>query len=374
MPMIRYIFTIFLFVLFGGCAQASAPVKKTANKFIVKKSFIEPSDQFSHSTRLIFAGDTHFHWRISDLQDKNGINFPVLSLQSLFKSADYRILNLETTLTKNGIPFNKKSYIFSSDQKNVQLLKYLGVNTAILGNNHSMDMGPVGLMDTISHLRKAGINSVGAGMNKSRATSPLYFKVGNIKFGILSFSAVGEEMTFSGANRAGVAAPSLKILKRRIKAMKNYTDAIIVSLHWGTEYFVHPNQSQIDLAHKIIDLGATAIIGHHPHIPQGMEVYKDKFIAYSLGNFLFGSVNNRQNHNMVLQLNFNKESKDLTSVSIFPVYGKYRENKNEGVRQLRPIETIDFWKDMIVQCSRLSPTAQNRIRIAEDGTGEFLVR
>lgn len=362
-----------LFCILGLSLSALAQPSQEITSISLKKSITKKGITQSPYTRLLFAGDAHFHWRVKELQQKHSLIFPIQTLRSLFLKSDYRILNLETTLSLEGLPFNKKSYIFSSDKKNVQLLKFLNINTAILGNNHSLDMGAQGLKNTMLELRNARINTVGAGQNYNEATSPLYFTVNDIRFSMLSFSSIGEMMTFSGNSKAGVARPSLDIIHTQIKEMKKYSDVILVSLHWGIEYYVHPTKKQINLAHKIIDMGATAIIGHHPHIPQGLEKYKDGFIAYSLGNFLFGSVNSRQNHNMLLKLNFYKKTKQLHSVSIYPILGRYRDAKDEGIRQLRAKETIGFWKDLIVQSNKLNSTAHHRIKITNDGTGEFLI-
>ena len=320
---------------------------------------------------VLFAGDTHFNWAIATMQSERGALAPVEAVRPLFRAADIRVLNLETSLSDRGRPFTQKHYIFNASPDNTRVLSHLGVDVAILGNNHSMDMGAEGLARTVESLRRVGIASVGAGANDSEAYGPLLLSLGERRVALLSYSAIGTPEMFSAANRPGVAQATGAIVYQVGQATRlaNY---VIVSLHWGSEYYTAPDAAQVALAHRIIDAGAVAVIGHHPHIPQGIERYRNGIICYSLGNFLFGSINQDQEHNLVVRLDFDRERPVLRQVRFFPVFGRYRDGGNEP-RPLGPGAAREFWRTLYVQTRSLSgPTAQD-LRMLPDGSGVLAI-
>ena len=325
------------------------------------KSQIESQNSY---ISLLFAGDTHFNWGVADLQKGEGLLAPVEQIQALFTKVDFRALNLESVLTNKGYPFKGKSYIFHSLSNNVSVLKYLQVDLVILGNNHSMDMGIHGLMDMRTLLAEAGIGTVGAGENSEQALKPYYFQRQGVKkthihkFAILSLSQVGHSGIFSHASRPGVA----KNLKpaRLLKLSREVRP--IVSLHWGREYFLRPSSAQVKLAHKLIEQGASAVIGHHPHIPQAVELYKNGVIFYSLGNFLFGSVNGLQRDNIVAILDYSKAKGTLERVRIIPIQGSYRKNGHK-IRLLNIKEMQAFWKRYYLIIQKHSSNTLERLSV-----------
>ncbi len=158
---------------------------------------------------------------------------------------------------------------------------------ACIANNHVFDYGPDGLFDTISYLDSAGIAHVGAGRNEREAYAPAVFAISGVKVGLLAFYGGGEAPGASGS-KPGVARRELARIRRSISALRDRVGYLVVVLHWGTEKAILPDQGQQSLARSIIDAGADAVIGHHPHVLQGIEVYGKGVIAYSLGNFIFG--------------------------------------------------------------------------------------
>ncbi len=317
---------------------------------------------------VLFAGDTHFEWGVADQQQKGGLISPVRQVAPIFHRADYRILNLETAVTDKGKPYVLKSYIFNTAPENLRLLEYLGLDLALLGNNHAMDMGSEGLSRTVRYLRRAGIASVGAGDDYDAASSPFYFERRGVRFAVVSFSAIGETDIFSSRRRPGVAGVNQRAVLSRVREARREADHVIVSFHWGTEYYAHASASQRSLARNLINAGATAIIGHHPHVPQGVEMYRGGVIAYSIGNFLFGSINEQQTHNMIVQLEVNAKTKTFEGLRIFPVWGVYREEGNR-TRPLSTAEASDFWEDLYVMSMELSPATAKKIQLADDGSG-----
>jgi len=341
--------------------------------FVIQKipqDSVTPSKQLLNKPiDILFAGDTHFEWAISEMQNKNSVNYPVEEVREVFLESDFKILNLETTISNKAKPVNAKSYVFRSDISNAALLNYLGINLAVLGNNHTMDMGLDGLSDTITSLQMQGIPSTGAGLNFNDAISPFYFNLRGTSFAVISYNAIEEKQSTSFDSSSGSATLTPAIYNQ-IARVKKTVDHVIVSAHWGIEYSPRPEKQQIKIAHSMIDSGATAVIGHHPHIPQGIEFYKNGIIAYSLGNFLFGSINHYQTDNFLLKLLFHPEKKIFEGVRIYPITGDYKKFGHK-LSILKSDKSENFWKRFYTQCYELN-SRQLRISIDPRGYGTWL--
>lgn len=160
------------------------------------------------------------------------------------------------------------------------MLTTSSVEAANLANNHSADYGDVSLTDTIKYLNEAGIsNFIG--------TNTAMREINGISVGLVGINALNEEE----AGKLEKAIGSVKSLGAQL---------VIVSMHWGEEKATAPNEQQIELAHKAVDLGADLVIGTHPHVLQGIEKYNGRYIAYSLGNFCFGGNNNPSDKDTVI--------------------------------------------------------------------------
>lgn len=317
-------------------------------------------DDFS----ILSAGDTHFVWGVNDLQKKENPDIPFDDVRELFQKADLSILNLETALTTKGEPLANKSYIFNGDVKNLGVLNDLGLDVAVLGNNHAMDMGQEGILDTIKNLNDAGIKTTGGGKNLHDALEPAVFEVDGLSVSVLSFSNIGKLETFAMSNRAGIAHGRYAV--NAVRSARKKTDLVIVEIHWGDEYETMPDREQIGLARRLILSGADAVIGHHPHIPQSVESYRGGVIIYSLGNFVFGSVTRLQTDNMIAILNFDREKKRLRDVVLQGVTGVYGET-GHIVKRLSPVEARKLWARLYVQTQDLSPATSSRFEILESG-------
>ncbi|MEQ9365686.1 MAG: CapA family protein [Leptospirales bacterium] len=324
--------------------------------------------------KILFAGDTHFQWGVRELQRSAGLMAPVEELVPVFHAADFRVLNLETSISDRGRPFVRKSYIFNTTPENIRVLQNLKLDLALLGNNHSMDMGRAGLRRTLRALRRAGIGSVGSGENSALAPGPFLFSRGGVSFAVLSYSGIGEASTFSTRSRPGVAAMSDKSIYQSVRAARRNADQVIVSLHWGNEYYPRADRKQVRFARALIDAGATAIIGHHPHVPQGIEVYRGRIICYSLGNFLFGSINEDQTHNIVVQLEVDPKRKQIDRARIVPIVGRYRDAGDHRLRKLDPTEARSFWQEFYVLVRDLSRETVKKLQVYPDGSGSISVK
>jgi len=367
-----YAFFSLIFIFYFLSTAINSKEENTKPLYIQKipEDPATPSDILKkRNVSILFSGDTHFEWAIEEMQEKFSFNYPVDDIKSVFLESDFRILNLETTISTQSTPLNSKSYVFRSDPENASLLNFLDLDVAVLANNHVMDMGSAGLDDTISNLHTLGIPSVGAGNNIQDASSPYYFKLRGITYALLSFSSIGDKQLFSTSKNPGVAPLSSHVYKQ-ISAVKKNADHVIISLHWGMEYSPRPEKAQILIARRMIDSGATAVIGHHPHIPQGVEFYKSGVIAYSLGNFLFGSINHYQTDNFIVKLLFHPEFKTLEGLEIFPVSGNYKKMGHK-ISFLNSEQSEKFWKRFYTQCYELNNDKPN-ISIQPDGRGIWL--
>lgn len=210
------------------------------------------------------------------------------SIDSLFASADAVVANLECPATDIESPLNKR-FVFRARPDVLPVLRRHGVTHLNLANNHSIDQGRRGLTDTHRNILHAGMTPLGYGENAAEAARPQLLASSPRHVYMLSSLLVMSENYVSMASRPGVCESSVGVLCDTIAAMRHrcLTACIIVSLHWGTEHTLHPTLPQRADAHRLIDAGADAIIGHHSHTAQDVEVYRGRPIFYSLGNFIF---------------------------------------------------------------------------------------
>lgn len=206
----------------------------------------------------------------------------------LFRSADIAVVNLENPVTTRGTrvpkPFN-----FRMHPRFLPPLRAAGVTVVSIANNHVFDYGREGLFDTFSYLEETGIAYVGAGRDAAHARRPYLFRKHGRSVGILAYYGGGEAPAAT-RRRPGVARRDRAVITEDVRALRKADSSayVVVILHWGVEKASAPEPEQRRFAHALIDAGVDAVIGHHPHVLQGIERYKHGVIAYSLGNLLFG--------------------------------------------------------------------------------------
>ena len=254
-----------------------------------------------------------------EIKNNGETGYPFGGIVETLKNADITIGNLECAISAKGTPLPGKDYTFRAHPNSTRQLTTAGFDIVTLANNHSKDYGAEALIDTLEHLKKAGIVTVGAGKNRTEARE---FKVMTTKdgtrIGFLGYTMVLPRDFLADSKTAGVAWSKEKGLAKDIKAAKASCDILMVQYHWGTEYTVNPNEAQRSLAHKTIDIGADIVIGHHPHWIQEVEFYKDKFIAYSLGNFVF-DMNHRPKVTEGMIVTCEIRNKKITQVHCDPI-------------------------------------------------------
>ncbi|WP_025676987.1 CapA family protein [Paenibacillus polymyxa] len=263
-----------------------APTEKRGTEDVRKSNTVDAN---SPAVTLHFIGDVQFSGKVEQRLEQNGFDFPYQYLGSLFHKDDLTIANLETPVTTNGVGALNKTYVYKSSPKALTAMAAAGVDAVNLANNHILDQGASGLLDTLKYLDEKGIAHAGAGRNAKEAYAPHYFERNGIKIALLGATRVMPEANWNAsAKQPGVAgAYDSTAIVKSIREARNQADLVIVVAHWGKERATALEPHQTELSHAFIDAGADLVIGGHPHVLQGMEQYKGKWIAYSTGNFIF---------------------------------------------------------------------------------------
>jgi len=209
------------------------------------------------------------------------------SIMPIFEQADLVIANLEGPLLDDNKPVPGKCTIRGGTGW-AGVLKKAGIHIVSLANNHIMDHGEPGLISTSSALEKEGVRTVGAGANIVEAGKPLFTEVNGHRIAILArTSVIVDSPSYAGNATPGVAFLDMQELAGSVKEVRKRVDTVVLILHWGIEHYEYPTPDQRKKAKELIETGADLIIGHHPHVVQGCEVFGKGLAAYSLGNFVF---------------------------------------------------------------------------------------
>lgn len=201
-------------------------------------------------------------------------NWPYLKTYQLTRASDITFSNLESPEITN-CPTTNEGMIFCGDYRNIEGLKFAGIDVVSLANNHAGNHGQDGVKETIEHLKTVGIDATGT------VFSNLVIKdVRGLKFAFLGFNDITKD-------QPGVSNVDEEKVKVEITDAKRKAGVVIVAFHWGEEYRDQPDDRQKYLGHLAIDLGADLVIGNHPHWIQPIEIYKGKLITYAHGNFVF---------------------------------------------------------------------------------------
>ena len=218
-----------------------------------------------------------------------GCDYPFAATAIELHKGDIAVGNLETPIAWSGTEFMFKKFRFRADPKCGPALKRAGFSVLTLANNHIMDFGEPALLETLHNLDSNGILSTGAGQNLLAARGKTMLQVKGAKVAFLAYSVTLPVEFFAASDRSGTAPGYPLYYKKDIALAKASSDYVVVSFHWGLEGADMPHLFQVATAHAAIDAGADVVLGHHPHVLQGIERYKKGIIFYSLGNFAFGS-------------------------------------------------------------------------------------
>lgn len=233
---------------------------------------------------LMFGGDVNLSDAFADVVGKD-YKWAFAKMDE-YRQADLAMVNLENPLTRAETRREGKQFNFKADPESVQVLTEGGIDIVNLANNHIMDYEAPGLKETTETLDKAGIRYVGAGQDIKEARRPEIIEVKGQRIAYLGY--YNPEFHAAAPGVAGTNPLIEDQIAEDIKAIRDQVDWIVVNYHWGEELAEYPADWQRDLARFTIDQGADVVVGHHPHVLQGAEIYKGRPIAYSLGNFIFG--------------------------------------------------------------------------------------
>jgi poly-gamma-glutamate capsule biosynthesis protein CapA/YwtB (metallophosphatase superfamily) len=210
---------------------------------------------------------------------------PFAACADLLLDADFTIGNLECVLGRGG-KLAHKAYVFRGAADSPRHLKRY-FTAVSLGNNHAFDFGPEGLVECLDILDRERIGRFGAGRTLAEARKPFVVEKDGLRIAILAANGFRADDYAATDARAGVAPLREADLLADIAAARTTADVVIPYVHWGDELVAEPLEADRAFARKMIEAGAAAVIGGHPHVTQTVDLHRGAPIVYSLGNFVF---------------------------------------------------------------------------------------
>ena len=245
-----------------------------------------------------------------------GYDYPFAVTAAELKQGDLAVGNLEAPIAVRGDEFTGKRFRFKAAPPGAAALKRAGFSVVTLANNHIMDYGEPALLETLHHLDQNGILHPGAGRDLTSARQQALIQVKGARIAFLAYSLTLPKEFYAARGRAGTAPGYQAYFKADIARAKATADYVVVSFHWGTEGAASPRPYQVAAAHAAVDAGADVVLGHHPHVLQGIERYKKGVILYSLGNFAFGSLSRSASRSAIARITLDGE---VTGVELVPL-------------------------------------------------------
>lgn len=266
---------------------------------------------------------------------------PLLRVAPVLRDADIAFVNLETPLTDRG----RHTGAFKTPTSFADALRWAGIDVVSTANNHAMDAEHLGLIDTRDALDRVGIGHVGTGMDLEDARRPHIVERDGIRVAFLGYAQFvnGGAGAFALPDRSGVVPMSPPIIREDIRRVRDQVDYVVVSFHWSIENSQDTHPEDRRFAREVIDAGADVVLGHHPHVPRGVEVYNGKPILYSLGNLIFGHSHDYWVDNYLARLTLTRD-RGITQVEILPTAGRAAQLAQpfllEGEEARRALEDI----------------------------------
>jgi len=255
---------------------------------------------------LVAVGDIMLAGSAKSLLEEKGYAYAFQdpSLAKIISSADVAFANLEYPVVEQSPAYQDKQFTFKGSLTSLAAISQAGFDLLSLANNHTMDYGAEGLDSTIQACKRFHLTSAGAGNSPGEARRLQVITKNGLRYGLLAYSLTYPKEFWASNGNAGTAYGDRKHLAQDIPLAAREVDILIVSFHWGEELNPQPRPYQTALAHMAVDLGATLVLGHHPHIPQPIEIYRGAPIFYSLGNFAFGSLSANTPFSFVAEIRF----------------------------------------------------------------------
>jgi poly-gamma-glutamate capsule biosynthesis protein CapA/YwtB (metallophosphatase superfamily) len=247
----------------------------------------------------------------------------------ILRRADLAVCNLECVISDKGEPWSgtPKAFYFRSDAKNVESLTAAGIGLVSLANNHTLDFGEEALADMLGILEENGIRFAGAGGNEAEARRPAIIDAGG--FGISFFSLTDNEPEWrategeAGTFYLPIDADSLEArgFFRDVEDAGKSSELVVVSVHWGPNWGYSVPDGHIRFAHALVDRGAGLVVGHSPHVFRGIEIYRDRPILYSAGDFIDDYAvdeEERNDESFVFEADIDRKSGRVIGLKLYP--------------------------------------------------------
>ena len=258
------------------------------------------------------------HYGLSFGDREEEARYPLRRAADVLRAADIAFANLETPISDDA----RWSGAFRTPSAFADALAWGGIDVVATANNHALDAEGEGLLDTIHQLSRAGVGHAGTGRDLEDARRPYVLERRGLRVAFLAYAQFVNDggSSFATPDQSGVAPMDPFLIREDIARVRDQADLVLVSFHWGIENSqdVHPGMRAF--AYDILDAGADAILGHHPHMPRGIEVRDGKPIVYSMGNFIFGHSHDYWMDNIAVRLHMGPDG--VTRVDVLPLAGR----------------------------------------------------
>lgn len=350
---------IILVLLISGCnIQNNSDKLSSAQTGSAKPAVAPQLKSYTKEAKMIAVGDILMHLALTRSgynSQKKTYNFDSFfqKVKPIISSGDWAIANLEVPVA--GPQFGYSEFpIFNAPAEIVDALKNAGFDVLTNANNHALDKGEKGVINTIKNIRQRNLPSVGTATSPQEASKILLIKKNDISMAILAytFSTNGIPIP-KGKNYLISMLDEGKIIKDIARARKQGADVVAIALHFGEEYQRQPNANQRKLVNNLVQAGADILIGSHPHVVQPYQIFKvrgkdgrtrTRVAIYSMGNFIAYQLGNYKDLGVIFAVNIRKrfpeKTIEITKVEAIPTYTQnYRLNNNLNFRVL-PIEAV----------------------------------
>jgi gamma-polyglutamate biosynthesis protein CapA len=300
--------------------------------FLVASTWIGRTDEVKdieprkdQKLTMTMVGDVMMGRHVEEVTKRHGADYLFRHVKPYFDASDYVSGNFEHPILKDDVnryEKTEKSIHLRTDMDSIHAVKNAGFTVMNLANNHLMDYGEEGLRDTLDVFDRYNMDYVGGGENRKEAKEHInYQDVNGVRVATLGFTDAFVEGTIATKDRNGLLSANPDVLFDMIEKAKNEdhgnADLVVVNVHWGQEYDTEATPRQKALAKAMVDAGADIIIGHHPHVLQSFDVYKDGIIFYSLGNFVFDQGWTRTKDSAMVQYNLTEDG--TASIDVIPL-------------------------------------------------------
>lgn len=274
---------------------------------------------------LVCVGDVMLGRGVACLCAARGGDYPFAELAPRLREGDLTFGNLESPLTDAPTRFPRVNALRGEPQMAPALAR-AGFDVLSVANNHAIDYGRTGLAQTREVLREAGIAAVGAGPTQAVAEQGVVVRAGGVRVGFLAYSSFPYTDFAPDPARESLVSLNEDALRRTIPPLARRCGVLVVSFHWGREGVREATEREQALARLAVDLGADLVVGHHSHVRGELEQYRERLIAYSLGNLVFDDNSYGGNEGYLLRCRYGGDGrlKDYATVPVRVESGRAR--------------------------------------------------